>query len=44
VIAFNRNHVKLIVGKFAPLLLGVTLELLPITFNTIPVHVGFPYG
>ena len=28
VIAFARNHVKLIVGKFAPLLLDVTLELL----------------
>jgi len=42
VVAFARNHVKLIVGKLAPLLLDVTLELFPITFDAIPVHVGFP--
>src|SRR6185436_20465125 len=39
-VAFARSHVELIIRQLAPLLLGATLELLPIAFNTVPVHIG----
>lgn len=38
VFAFTCNHIQLIIGKFAPLLLDIALELFPISFDTIPVH------
>lgn len=37
-VAFSRNHVKLIVGKLAPLLFDIALELLPVSLDAIPVH------
>jgi hypothetical protein len=37
-LALSRNHVKLIVGKLASLFQHVALQLLPVAFNTIPVH------
>src|SRR5450830_216341 len=37
-IAFARNYIELIVGEFPPLLLDVALELLPVAFDSIPVH------
>jgi hypothetical protein len=30
--------VEIVIGKTSPLLLGSTLELLPVSFNSIPVH------
>src|SRR5919197_857959 len=33
-----RDHVKLLLGKRAPLLPGAHLELLPVAFDAIPVH------
>src|SRR3990172_1477991 len=33
-----RNDIELIVGKFPPLLLDVALELLPVAFDSVPVH------
>lgn len=37
VIAFACNHIQLVIGKFAPLLLGVAFELFSVSFDTIPV-------
>jgi len=37
-LAIASNLHKLIIGKLAPLLFDVALELFPITFNPIPVH------
>ena len=33
-----RDYVELIVGEFSPLLLDVALELLPVAFDSIPIH------
>jgi hypothetical protein len=38
VLALARNHVELVIGELAPLLLDVTLELLSVAFDTVPVH------
>src|ERR1700730_5948465 len=32
------DHVEIVVGEFAPLFLGLALELLPVTFNPVPIH------
>jgi hypothetical protein len=29
-----------IIGELAPMLLDIALELMPVTFNAIPVHFG----
>jgi hypothetical protein len=38
-IAVSGNHVEVIVGEFAPLCFHLALELLPVAFNDIPVHI-----
>ena len=43
-VAFACNHIDLVIGELAPLLLDAAFDLFPITFNTIPVNVGFLYG
>lgn len=35
------DDIQLVVGELAPLLLDVALELLPVAFNSIPVHFRF---
>src|SRR6478736_1621796 len=37
-IAFARDFVEVIVSKFAPLLLDFAFSLLPVSFDTIPIH------
>jgi hypothetical protein len=32
------DEVKVIIGEFAPLLLNPAAELLPIAFDSVPVH------
>ena len=32
------NHIQMIIGKLAPLLFDIALELFPVSFDTIPVH------
>ena len=32
------DHVEVVVGELAPLLLGGALELLPVAFNPVPIH------
>src|SRR5262245_3951280 len=32
------NNVQVIVGELAPLLLGLAFELLPVSFDAIPIH------
>lgn len=32
------NLVKVVVGKFAPILLSFALKLLPVTFDLVPIH------
>ena len=43
VVTLARNHVELVVGELAPLLLDVALELFPVAFDAIPVLL-FPLG
>jgi hypothetical protein len=38
-IALSGNHVEVIVGEIAPLCFHLALELLPVAFNDIPVHI-----
>src|SRR5262245_44960488 len=38
-VALAVNDVELIVGQLAPLLLDLALELLPVAFDAIPIHV-----
>src|SRR4029453_3190276 len=37
-----RDDVEVVVGEIAPLLAHVALELLPVAFDHIPVHIEFP--
>src|ERR1700704_1846871 len=32
------DNVEVVVGEFAPLFLGLALELLPVAFNPVPIH------
>src|ERR1700760_4096019 len=32
------DHVEIVIGEFAPLLLGLALDLLPVTFDLVPIH------
>ena len=32
------DHVQVVVGKFAPLFFDVTFELLPVSFNSVPIY------
>src|SRR3982074_2816704 len=32
------DHVEIVVGEFTPLFLGLSLELLPIAFDPVPIH------
>ena len=41
VIPFPGDPVKMIIGKFAPLLFDVALDLFPVAFDAIPVHFHF---
>src|SRR6266403_5101354 len=36
--AASFDHVEIVIGEFAPLLLGGALELLPVAFNPVPIH------
>src|SRR5262245_31579255 len=38
------DDVELVVGELAPLLLGLALQLLPVAFDAIPVHMCSPSG
>ena len=40
-VALACNHVQLVIGELAPLLLGAALELLPVAFNAVLVHFHF---
>lgn len=40
-VALASNHVELVIGELAPLLLGVALELLPVAFDAVSVHFIF---
>src|SRR5207245_9010946 len=37
-LAATLDHVEIVVGELAPLLLGGALELLPVAFNPVPIH------
>src|SRR5712671_3332571 len=37
-IAATLDHVEIIIGEFAPLLLGLAFDLLPVAFNPVPIH------
>jgi len=39
-IAIAGNHVEVIVGECAPIRFHFALELLPVAFNDIPVHIN----
>ena len=42
VIPLARNHVELVIGELAPLLLDIALELLPVAFDAVPfISVSF---
>ena len=41
VFALTCNHIQMIIGKLAPLLFDIAFELLPVSFDTIPVHFCF---
>ena len=32
------DHVEVVIGKLAPLLLGLAFELVPVAFDLIPIH------
>src|SRR5215470_3269207 len=36
------DHVEIVVGELAPLLLNLALELFPIAFDTVPIHLHPP--
>lgn len=40
-VTLARNHFEVIIGELSPLLFDIALELLPVTFNAVPVHFGF---
>src|SRR6478609_10308863 len=35
---FALDHVEVVVGELAPLLLSLAFELFPVAFNTVPIH------
>src|SRR4051794_32979391 len=35
---FALDHVEVVVGELAPLLLSLAFELIPVAFNTVPIH------
>src|SRR5438132_493393 len=39
-LALALDHIEVIVGELAPFLLNLALELLPVAFDTIPIHVA----
>ena len=41
-VALAGDHVQVVVGELAPLLLDLALDLLPISFDTVFVHGAFP--
>src|SRR6185437_16382084 len=38
------DDVELVIGQLAPLFLGLALELFPVAFDAVPVHVSFSGG
>src|SRR5262245_48969919 len=40
--ALALDDIQIVVGELAPFLLGLTLELFPVTFDAIPIHVESP--
>src|SRR3954451_25157138 len=36
---FALDHVEIVVGELAPLLLSLAFELFPVAFNAVPIHV-----
>ena len=38
--ALSRNCIQVVIGQFAPLFLDLSLELLPVAFDDIPVHLN----
>ncbi len=36
--------IKIVVSEFAPLLLDLALELLPVSFDAIPIHFGSSFS
>jgi hypothetical protein len=42
-ITLSIDSSKIIVGEVAPLLFDLTLDLLPVTFDSIPIHVDAPF-
>jgi hypothetical protein len=38
------DHVEIVVGEFAPLLLRGALELLPVPFDPVPIHHHLPFA
>ncbi|CAH1654058.1 hypothetical protein CHELA1G11_10725 [Hyphomicrobiales bacterium] len=42
--AFTLHDIQIVVGELAPLLLQIPLELLPVTFNAIPIHITLLYS
>src|SRR5262249_212012 len=41
-LALALDDVEIVVGELAPLLLGLTLELLPVSLHAIPIHLSSP--
>jgi hypothetical protein len=37
-LALALDHVEVVIGELAPLLLNLAFELLPVSFNAIPIH------
>src|SRR4051794_32689927 len=42
-IAAAIDHVEIIVGQLSPLLLDLAFDLLPVPFDSVPVHLGSPW-
>src|SRR5258708_7751597 len=38
------DHVEIVIGEFAPLLLGLALELFPVAFDPVPIHFPSPFS
>src|SRR3979490_1093654 len=41
-LAATLDHIEIVVGEFAPLFLGLPFELLPVTFDPVPIHCPSP--
>jgi hypothetical protein len=39
-VALSRNRIQVVIGQFSPLFLDLSLELLPVARNDIPVHLN----